>query len=119
MQYLRKTRHEEARQVLRKAESSLFSVNEIVTRMPELTETLINLRNQLLGLTYNNLGCVEKQAFNLEAALKYSKLALEFESLGEEKQDFVAISNSAGTILNICAILSKLNRHKEAHSYAL
>ena len=26
--------------------------------------------------------------------------------------------NSAGTILNICAILSKLNRHKQAHDYA-
>ena len=26
--------------------------------------------------------------------------------------------NSAGTILNICAILSKLNRHKQALDYA-
>ena len=26
--------------------------------------------------------------------------------------------NSAGTILNICAILSKLNKHKQAHEYA-
>ena len=26
--------------------------------------------------------------------------------------------NSAGTILNICAILSKLNRHKQAQEYA-
>jgi hypothetical protein len=26
--------------------------------------------------------------------------------------------NSAGTILNICAILSKMNKHKQAHEYA-
>ena len=26
--------------------------------------------------------------------------------------------NSAGTILNICAILSKLNKHKQAYEYA-
>lgn len=27
--------------------------------------------------------------------------------------------NTSGTILNICAILSKLNKHQQAHEYAM
>jgi hypothetical protein len=49
-------------------------------------------------------------AVNYEGALNFSKLALVFESKLEDKSDYSAINNSAGTILNICAILSKLER---------
>jgi hypothetical protein len=42
--------------------------------------------------------------------------------LSDEQKDNETLKfikcNSAGTILNICAILSKLNKHKEALDYA-
>jgi hypothetical protein len=52
--------------------------------------------------------------------------ALYYESLEEQlttkngRSDLVALvqCNSAGTILNICAILSKMGRHREAYDYA-
>ena len=98
------------------------------------------LKNRLMGLTYNNLGCLCKQQQDFKGALVYLKKALHFESRLEDyeeeernlddlmeadakdlefQQDLRTIQcNSAGTILNICAILSKLTRHKQAQEYA-
>mgnify|MGYP006099209207 CR=1 FL=1 len=50
------------------------------------------------------------RSVNLIEALKYSKVALEYESQLEDRGDLTSVNNSAGTILNICAILSKLDR---------
>lgn len=93
-----------------------------------------------MGLTYNNLGCLCKQQQDFHGALAYLKAALDYESRLEEyeeeernidelmemdakdlefQMDLRTLKcNSAGTILNICAILSKLNKHKQAHEYA-
>jgi len=87
-----------------------------------------------MGLTYNNLGCLCKQQQDFQGALAYLKAALDYESRLEEyeeeernidelmemdaddlefEMDLRTLKcNSAGTILNICAILSKLNKHK-------
>ena len=56
----------------------------------------------------------EEEERNLDDLMEADANDIEFE------QDLRTIKcNSAGTILNICAILSKLNRHKHAHEYAL
>jgi Tfp pilus assembly protein PilF len=49
--------------------------------------TLDALKNRLLGLTYNNLGCVAKQGSDFKKALEYLKKALVFESKLEEEQE--------------------------------
>ena len=55
----------------------------------------------------------EEEERNLEEMLEMDAQDLEFQ------MDLRTIKcNSAGTILNICAILSKLDKHKQAHEYA-
>lgn len=51
------------------------------------------------------------RALNFEEALRCTKLALQYESLLENgKKDNVALNNSAGTVVNMCVILSKLGQ---------
>ena len=51
--------------MLKHAEEKLKLVQEVATSVTcfnkFLTWTLIQARNRLFGLTYNNLGCIEKQ----------------------------------------------------------
>merc|ERR1719224_245293 len=68
----------------------------------------------LLAVTCNNLGCYYKKMDKLHAALSYLRRALKIEvSL---QTDDVTV---AGTHLNICAILSKLDKHDKAVQHAL
>eukprot|EP00746_Dinoflagellata_sp_MGD_P168155 gnl/MRDRNA2_/MRDRNA2_99375_c0_seq1.p1 gnl/MRDRNA2_/MRDRNA2_99375_c0~~gnl/MRDRNA2_/MRDRNA2_99375_c0_seq1.p1 ORF type:complete len:914 (+),score=214.10 gnl/MRDRNA2_/MRDRNA2_99375_c0_seq1:107-2848(+) len=68
----------------------------------------------LLAVTCNNLGCYYKKVGKLHAALSYLRQALKVEvSL---QTDDVTV---AGTHLNICAILSKLEKHDKAVQHAL
>lgn len=67
----------------------------------------------LMAVTCNNLGCYYKKANKLHAALSYLRKALKIEvSL---QTDDVTV---AGTHLNICAILSKLDKHEKALQHA-
>merc|ERR1719235_1889994 len=68
----------------------------------------------LLAVTCNNLGCYYKKVGKLHAALSYLKRALKIEvSL---QTDDVTV---ASTHLNVCAILSKLEKHDKAVQHAL
>lgn len=68
----------------------------------------------LLAVTCNNLGCYYKRVEKLNPALKYLRRALEIEvSL------HVSDLTVAGTHLNICAILSKEDKHEHALQHAL
>jgi hypothetical protein len=68
----------------------------------------------LLAVTCNNLGCYYKKVGKHHAALSYLRQALKVEvSL---QTDDVTV---AGTHLNICAILSKLEKHDKAVQHAL
>jgi len=68
----------------------------------------------LLAVTCNNLGCYYKKVGKLHGALSYLRRALKMEvDLGTDE---VTI---AGTHLNICAILSKLEKHDKAVQHAL
>lgn len=67
----------------------------------------------LLSVTCNNLGCYYKKVGKLHAALSYLRKALKIEvSL---QSDDVTV---AGTHLNVCAILSKLDKHDKAVQHA-
>mmetsp|Transcript_39794 Transcript_39794/g.69916 ORF Transcript_39794/g.69916 Transcript_39794/m.69916 type:complete len:933 (+) Transcript_39794:214-3012(+) len=68
----------------------------------------------LLAVTCNNLGCYYKKVGKLHGALSYLRRALKMEV--ELNTDEVTL---AGTHLNICAILSKLEKHEKAVQHAL
>jgi tetratricopeptide (TPR) repeat protein len=65
------------------------------------------------ALTYNNLACHYRRVGKLKQALKYLQLALVLQ---------VKLKNAktlADTHLNVCAVLSQLNRHEEALEHVL
>merc|ERR1719316_1825895 len=68
----------------------------------------------LLAVTCNNLGCYYKKVGKLHGALSYLRRALKMEV--ELNTHEVTL---AGTHLNICAILSKLEKHDKAVQHAL
>jgi hypothetical protein len=68
----------------------------------------------LLAVTCNNLGCYYKKVGKLHGALSYLRRALKMEA--DLDTDEVTI---AGTHLNICAILSKLEKHDKAVQHAV
>lgn len=67
------------------------------------------LKDKLLGITYNNLGCLYRKWKKSHSALKYLQQASRC-----EKKSFVDNINQAATLLNICAIYSSMNQHEEA-----
>lgn len=68
----------------------------------------------LMAVTCNNLGCYYKKVGKEHGALSYLRRALKMEiDLGTDE---VTV---AGTHLNICAILSKLEKHDKAVQHAL
>mmetsp|Transcript_6339 Transcript_6339/g.15778 ORF Transcript_6339/g.15778 Transcript_6339/m.15778 type:complete len:975 (+) Transcript_6339:221-3145(+) len=68
----------------------------------------------LLAVTCNNLGCYYKKVGKFHGALSYLRRALRMEI--ELKTDEVTV---ASTHLNICAVLSKLEKHDKAVQHAL
>lgn len=68
----------------------------------------------LLAVTCNNLGCYYKKAGKLHGALSYLRRALKMEVTLNAHEVTLA-----GTHLNICAILSKLEKHDKAVQHAL
>merc|ERR1719424_1995750 len=68
----------------------------------------------LLSVTCNNLGCYYKKVGKFHGALSYLRRALKMEV--ELNTHEVTL---AGTHLNICAVLSKLEKHDKAVQHAL
>lgn len=68
----------------------------------------------LLAVTCNNLGCYYKKVGKLHGALSYLRRALKMEVTLNAHEVTLA-----GTHLNICAILSKLEKHDKAVQHAL
>mmetsp|Transcript_89861 Transcript_89861/g.155558 ORF Transcript_89861/g.155558 Transcript_89861/m.155558 type:complete len:952 (-) Transcript_89861:90-2945(-) len=102
MDFLRKGQYKQAFEQLKYAEAILVANH----KEDEPTS--------LLAVTCNNLGCYYKKVGKLHAALSYLRKALKIEvSL---QTDDVTV---AGTHLNICAILSKLDKHDKAVQHAL
>jgi tetratricopeptide (TPR) repeat protein len=67
----------------------------------------------LLAVTCNNLGCYYRKTGKLHGALSYLRRALRIQE--DLQTDEVTL---AGTHLNICAILSKLEKHDKALEHA-
>lgn len=65
-------------------------------------------RKKLLAITYNNMSCIYKRRNLLKTALGFAEKALKLET-SSSKAD-----NPACTHLNLCAILSRLDRHRHA-----
>ncbi|CAJ1351642.1 unnamed protein product, partial [Effrenium voratum] len=70
--------------------------------------------SSLLATTCNNLGCYYKKVGKFHGALSYLRRALKLEV--ELSTDEVTL---AGTHLNLCAVLSKLEKHDKALQHAL
>jgi len=68
----------------------------------------------LLATTCNNLGCYYKKVGKFHGALSYLRRALKM-----EVELSAAEVSLAGTHLNLCAVLSKLEKHDKAVQHAL
>lgn len=69
--------------------------------------------SQSRATTYNNLACYYRRTGKLRAALSYLGQALALEVRLEKP------ATLADTHLNICAVLSQLNRHEDAQQHAM
>ena len=69
-------------------------------------------KDKLLGITYNNLGCLYRKWKKPQRALKYLQQASQY-----EESALVDNTNRATTLLNICAIHSSMQQHESALSH--
>ena len=92
-----------------KAVFSLKMAEKIVTQIVSPEMMYEEPKKQILALTYNNLGCYYKKCQKPNVSLKYMLNALHMETDCELP--------TASTKLNICAILSQLQRHNESIKY--
>ena len=107
MANLKNDNFNQAKNLLLKAEQNLLKVDihvaEISESIGDLCDTqftkkagigpLDALKNRLMGLTYNNLGCLCKQQQDFHGALAYLKAALDYESRLEEYEVRARLNN--------------------------
>lgn len=100
---------------LEKYRDALSLLNKALDQLNAPDTHLQNWPNRLrlLGITLNNFGCFYKKKGQPNVALFYLQKALNIEKT--TSKDAI---NIAGTHLNICAILSLLNRHDAALQHA-
>jgi len=76
------------------------------------------------AVTYNNFACIFRRTKKLRSALSYLEKALEIEynflhHSDESVDDCLQELNPTDIHLNICAILSQMNRHELALQHAM
>lgn len=76
-------------------------------------ELLCQHSTQFKSVTLNNLGCFYRRTGKLRASLQYLEQALEMELKSENP------TSVADTHLNLCAVLSQLNKHEEGLEHVL
>ena len=86
------------------------SLNEAVQVLSNCGDS--GVRDKLLGITYNNLGCLYRKWKKPQGALRYLQLASQC-----EESALVDNSNRATTLLNICAVYSSIQQHESALGY--
>ena len=79
---------------------------------------------RIKAITYNNFACLCRKTNKLRNALNYLEmaLALEYQCLNDQDEDVTVglrVSNPCEIHLNICAILSQLNKHDLALHHAM
>ena len=82
--------------------------------------------DRLKAITYNNYACLFRKTNKLRNALTYLEQALDFEytqlniaPLEESVEECLKMSNPCEIHLNICAILSQMNKHELALHHAM
>jgi len=78
---------------------------ELSLKMLQRAQILCESNNQAKAITYNNIACYYRKIGKLKLALTYLQSALEIEKTLEVTE------SAADTHLNICAVLSQLNKH--------
>ena len=76
------------------------------------------------AVTYNNYACLYRRTKKLRSALTYLEKALEIEytclnTSEMDVSDSLAVSSPADIHLNICAILSQMEKHELALQHAM
>ena len=79
---------------------------------------------RIRAMTYNNFACLFRKTNKLRNALSYLEMALEMEytclnNNEDPVSESLTISNPSEIHLNICAILSQLNKHEMALHHAM
>ena len=85
---------------------------EVAKRLLEKAEILTGPEDLITAVTYNNIACYYRRKKKLRTALKYLERAQRIEMKSRH------VANPAGTRLNLCAVLSQLERHSEALEHA-
>ena len=81
--------------------------------------------DRLRAVTYNNYACLFRKTNSLRNALTYLEMGLELEyrclngSNENTVSELLLVSNPAEQHLNICAILSQLDKHELALHHAM
>ena len=81
--------------------------------------------DRLRAVTYNNYACLFRKTNQLRNALSYLEMGLELEyrcinGAGDQTvSESLLVSNPSEIHLNICAILSQLNKHELALHHAM
>jgi tetratricopeptide (TPR) repeat protein len=86
---------------------------EVVLELLKKAEVLSEKHKAVLAVTYNNLGCYHRKRGKLRTALASVRKAIAIESNMKE-----GAARRADTHLNMCTILSELDRHDQAINHA-
>lgn len=89
--------------------------DDVKSALDLLKKSEVLCENNELGkaMTYNNLACYYRRIGKLKTALKYLEQALSIEGRLSK------VDTQADTHLNICAVLSQLNKHELALNHAM
>ncbi len=85
---------------------------DIALKMLQRAQKLCQSNDQATATTYNNLACYYRKIGQLKLALSFLQRALQIE------KKLAVAENAADTHLNICAVLSQLNKHDLALLHA-
>lgn len=77
---------------------------------------LANNDQSILAVTYNNYACLFRKTKKLRSALNYllKALEIEYKNLNTSDQpldELLVVSNPCDIHLNICAVLSEMDKH--------
>jgi len=87
-------------------------------------ESIALFDERMCAVTYNNFACLYRRTKKFRSALSYLEKALEIEygclnRTDEDISDSLIVSTPADIHLNICAILSQMEKHDLALQHAM
>lgn len=88
-------------------DNSMTYLKQALIAIKPITEEKI--KQKMMAITFNNLGCFFKRTKNFSEALKYLEKSVEFQNKLPNESATIA-----GAYLNMCSIYSQLNDHGKA-----